>query len=56
MLSPELLALLVCPYCHRPLKLVPDGKWLKCGGCRRAYPIRNDILILLKEEGKVEPE
>jgi LSD1 subclass zinc finger protein len=56
MLSPELLAKLACPACRKRLALAPDGKSLKCAGCRRVYPIRNGVVILLKEEGKVEAE
>jgi len=56
MLSPELLEKLACPVCRRRVALKPDGRSLKCSGCRRVYPIRDGILILLKEEGKIEAE
>ena len=63
MVSPDLLEILRCPYCvsgdtRRPgadpgrLTLVRDT-WLVCQeeGCNRKYPIRDDIPIMLIEEG-----
>ena len=56
MLPPDLLAILVCPEpsCRRPLALTPAGDALKCAACRRVYPIRDGIPILLVEEAKIE--
>ncbi len=52
MLSEELLAILACPACKTKVTLVAD-KWLVCGNpeCRRKYPIKDDIPIMLIEEG-----
>ena len=52
MLNEELLAILACPACKTKVKLVAD-KWLVCQNpeCRRKYPIRDDIPIMLIEEG-----
>lgn len=63
MVSPDLLEILRCPYCvsgetRRPgedpgrLKLIKDV-WLVCQepDCNRKYPIREDIPIMLIEEG-----
>ncbi len=52
MVSQELLDLLVCPACKSQVKLVQEV-WLVCQNpdCRRKYPIRNDIPIMLIEEG-----
>jgi uncharacterized protein len=52
----ELLDILVCPACKLPVKLTPDGLGLKCGQCRRVYPINDDIPVMLIDEAKVEPE
>lgn len=62
--SPDLLAILRCPYCvsgetRKPgsdpgqLELVQDGAWLVCQepDCGRKYPIREDIPVMLIEEG-----
>ena len=54
--SQELLDILVCPECRTPVKLTPDGQGLKCATCRRVYPIKDDIPVMLLEEARVEPE
>ncbi|MGH9475223.1 MAG: Trm112 family protein [Terriglobales bacterium] len=48
--SPELLKILVCPDDHAPVRLVNDGTGLQCDHCRRIYPIREDIPVMLIEE------
>jgi len=52
MLNEELLAILACPACKTKVQLVAD-KWLVCQNpeCRRKYPIKDDIPIMLIEEG-----
>lgn len=50
----ELLRILVCPLCKSPVALTPDGKGLRCGACRRVYPIRDDIPIMLVDEARIE--
>jgi len=54
--SQELLDILVCPVCKTPVKLTPNGSGLKCGTCRRVYPIQDDIPVMLPEEATVAPE
>jgi uncharacterized protein YbaR (Trm112 family) len=49
-ISKELLAILVCPVCKDPVRLVPDGSGLKCDDCKRVYPIRDEIPVMLPEE------
>ncbi|TIC84224.1 Trm112 family protein [Nocardioides sp. GY 10127] len=60
-LDPGLLAIVVCPACHGTLDLVegapgaPDGVEveLTCTGeCGRAYPVRDDIPVLLVDEAR----
>jgi uncharacterized protein len=53
-LSKELLDILVCPACHLELAYDPSRQTLKCSGCRRVYPIQDDIPILLVERAKIE--
>ncbi len=54
--SPRLLEILRCPACVQEkegmLQLV-QGCWLVCQepGCGRKYPIREDIPVMLIEEG-----
>ena len=52
MIDEEILAILACPACKTEVTLVAD-KWLVCqnANCRRKYPIKDDILIMLVEEG-----
>lgn len=54
MISPDLLEILRCPHCVREkpglLKLEKDT-WLVCQDCDRKYPIRDDIPVMLIEEG-----
>jgi uncharacterized protein YbaR (Trm112 family) len=57
-ISPELLAILVCPACKAPVKPTPDQSALKCQSptCRRVYPIRDEIPVMLVEEATIAPE
>lgn len=55
MISQDLLDMLVCPVCHKPLNLKDNGQALKCGTCRRVYPIQDDIPVLLVDEAKIDP-
>jgi uncharacterized protein YbaR (Trm112 family) len=55
MISQELLDMLVCPVCKKPLTLKDEGKNLKCGECRRVYPIRDNIPIMLVDQAVIEP-
>jgi uncharacterized protein YbaR (Trm112 family) len=52
--DPELLKILVCPLCKAGLDLVNDGQGLKCSQCRRVYPIRDDIPVMLVSEATIE--
>ena len=52
----ELLDILVCPVCKAPVALLPDGSGLKCGSCRRIYPVRDEIPIMLPEEAQIAKE
>jgi len=45
---------LVCPVCKQPLTHDVEREVLKCAGCRRVYPIRDGIPILLADEATVE--
>jgi uncharacterized protein YbaR (Trm112 family) len=52
----ELLDILVCPVCKAPVKLLDGGMGLKCGSCRRVYPVRDDIPVMLSEETIITQE
>lgn len=49
-ISPQLLAILVCPRCKGPLEHREAELSLVCPACRLRYPIRDDIPIMLIDE------
>jgi uncharacterized protein YbaR (Trm112 family) len=55
-ISQDLLDILVCPACKAPVKLTPDQSGLKCQSCRRIYPVRDDIPVMLVEEATIASE
>jgi len=52
----ELLDILVCPVCKKPVCLLADNSALKCEACKRVYPVRDDIPVMLPEEATVAVE
>jgi uncharacterized protein YbaR (Trm112 family) len=50
------LDILVCPLCKTRVELLADESGLKCVSCRRVYPIRDDIPVMLPEEATVVEE
>jgi len=55
MVAQDLLDMLVCPKCLKPVKLKEDRQSLKCPECRRVYPIKDDIPIMLLDEATIDP-
>jgi len=55
-ISQDLLEILACPACKAKVELKPDGSALKCVECKRVYPIRDDIPVMLIDEATVEDE
>jgi uncharacterized protein YbaR (Trm112 family) len=54
MVSQELLDILRCPNCVREKDGLLDfiqESWLVCRDCGRKYPVRDDIPVMLIEEG-----
>ena len=49
-LSPQLLAVLVCPKCKGELEYREQEASLVCHACRLRYPVREDIPIMLIDE------
>ena len=48
----KLLEILVCPVCKGPLTYRRAELELVCFGCRLAYPIRDEIPVMLEEEAR----
>ncbi len=50
MIDPKLLEILACPACKTAVRL--EGDRLVCGQCRRRYPIRDGIPVMLVDEAE----
>jgi uncharacterized protein YbaR (Trm112 family) len=53
-ISKELLEILVCPVCKADLEVKQNPDGLKCVQCKRVYPIRDDIPVMLVDEARIE--
>ena len=51
----KLLEILVCPLCKGPLVYRKDQQELVCKGDRLAYPVRDDIPVMLEDEARKLP-
>lgn len=51
----KLLDILACPICKGPLVYRKDQQELVCKADRLAYPIRDDIPVMLEDEARVLP-
>ena len=49
----ELLEVLICPVCRKSL-VIRGQDSLKCNDCKRVYPIRDDIVIMLEAYAEIE--
>jgi uncharacterized protein YbaR (Trm112 family) len=54
-LDPALLEILVCPNCRADLRVDDEASELVCTGCGYAYPVRDDIPVLLVDEARKPP-
>jgi uncharacterized protein YbaR (Trm112 family) len=52
-IAQELLDMLVCPVCKTKVVYTADKTGLKCATCRRVYPVRDEIPVMLPEEAKI---
>ena len=50
----DLLEILRCPVCMQKVVIKEDGSGLKCVECKRVYPIRDDLPIMLKDQAVIE--
>jgi hypothetical protein len=55
-ISQDLLEILACPACKAKVELEDDASGLKCVECKRVYPIRDDIPVMLIDEAIVGNE
>ncbi len=52
MIDQELLDILVCPQCKGPLEYQRENQELICRADKLAYPIRDDIPVMLIDEAR----
>ncbi|MBV9121165.1 MAG: Trm112 family protein [Chloroflexi bacterium] len=48
--DPRLLEILACPVCKTPIRL--EDERLVCDNCKRRYPIREGIPVMLVDEAE----
>ncbi len=48
----RLLEILVCPLCKGPLDYRKTAQELVCKPCRLAFPIKDDIPVMLEDEAR----
>ncbi|HEX4943502.1 MAG TPA: Trm112 family protein [Usitatibacteraceae bacterium] len=51
-MDPKLLEILVCPICKGPLVRRREPDELICRADRLAFPVRDDIPVMLEEEAR----
>lgn len=54
MISEKLLEILACPACKG--NVIYEKETLRCEECKRIYPVKNDIPVMLIEESWMEGE
>lgn len=52
----KLIQILVCPVCKGPLAYKKPQGELICKPCRLAYPIKDDIPVMLEDEARKLPD
>lgn len=55
MISPGLLALIICPACGGALEPSPKHESLRCVRCGNSYPVENGIPILIVDPPVADP-
>lgn len=51
-LSENLLNILACPQCKGEIRVDEQDEKLVCDNCRLAYPVRDDIPVMLIDEAE----
>lgn len=51
-LNKELLKLLACPQCKGEVRYEESASRLACDACRLAFPVRDDIPVMLMDEAE----
>lgn len=56
LIDPTLAEILVCPVDHADLTEDVEASVLECTSCRRRYPVRDGIPVMLVEEAEGGPD
>lgn len=51
-ISEDLLKILACPKCKGIIRVDEDNERLLCDACGLAYPVRDDIPVMLIDEAE----
>ena len=52
MMDSRMLEILACPVCKGPLKYQREAQVLVCRMDRLAFPVRDDVPVMLEEEAR----
>jgi uncharacterized protein len=55
-ITEEFVEMMICPACQAKVRLREDGSAIKCLGCRRVYPIEDDMPMMLPDKATIEDE
>ncbi|HEX8456437.1 MAG TPA: Trm112 family protein [Pyrinomonadaceae bacterium] len=55
-ITEEFVELMICPACGAKVRLGVDGGAIKCLGCRRVYPIEDDMPMMLPDRATIEDD
>ena len=55
-ITEEFVEMMICPACRSKLRLREDASAIKCSGCRRVYPIEDDMPMMLADKATIEDE
>ena len=55
-ITEEFVETMICPACRSKLRLREDASAIKCAGCKRVYPIEDDIPMMLPDKATIEDD
>ena len=55
-ITEEFVELLICPACQTKVRLREDGAAIRGPGCRRVYPIEDDMPMMLPDKATIEDD
>ena len=55
-ITEEFVEMMICPACQSKVRLKDDGSGIKCLGCRRVYPIEDDMPSMMVDKAIIEDE